>query len=136
MKAFECESCGQLLFFENALCERCGHALGYRSETATLCALTEADGLIIATPLGWAGGPALPAALLDALAATADDALVFDMVYVPVETALLARTRALGREVVDGIAMLIGQAGPAFELFFGVPAPRAHDAELRELLTS
>jgi shikimate dehydrogenase len=31
--------------------------------------------------------------------------------------------------------MLIGQAAIAFELFFGEPAPREHDAELRELLT-
>ncbi|QYU67513.1 hypothetical protein J4558_21765 [Leptolyngbya sp. 15MV] len=30
--------------------------------------------------------------------------------------------------------MLIGQAAAAFTLFFGEPAPRAHDAELRALL--
>jgi shikimate dehydrogenase len=32
--------------------------------------------------------------------------------------------------------MLIGQAAVAFELFFGEPAPRQHDAELRDLLTA
>lgn len=36
MKLFECQNCGQLLFFENTQCERCGHTLGYLSESATL----------------------------------------------------------------------------------------------------
>lgn len=43
MKTFECQSCGQLLFFDNSVCERCGHALGYHAERETLTAL-EADG--------------------------------------------------------------------------------------------
>jgi hypothetical protein len=43
MKLFECQHCGQLLFFENTHCERCGHALGYIADTTTLTALT-ADG--------------------------------------------------------------------------------------------
>ena len=28
MKLFECQNCGQLLYFENTGCERCGHVLG------------------------------------------------------------------------------------------------------------
>lgn len=99
-------------------------------------ALAGADCVVNASPLGMSGAPAMPAALLDALAATAGHALVFDMVYAPAETALLARARTLGRRIVDGYAMLIGQAAPAFELFFGAPAPREHDAELRRRLTS
>ena len=59
-----------------------------------------------------------------------------DIVYAPLETPLLAAARARGLRTVDGLAMLIGQAAPAFELFFGAAPPREHDDELRELLTS
>jgi hypothetical protein len=44
MKLFECQECGQLLYFENTRCERCGHALGYLPEGAVLSALAEEDG--------------------------------------------------------------------------------------------
>src|SRR4051812_36526847 len=43
MKLFECQSCGQLLFFENRKCEKCARQLGYLPEVNTLSAL-EADG--------------------------------------------------------------------------------------------
>jgi len=49
-----------------------------------------------------------------------DDAAVFDAVYNPLETGLLARARARGLRVVDGLGMLMHQAVPAFEAFFGV----------------
>lgn len=42
MKLFECRSCGHLLFFENTLCERCGHPLGYLWERTILMALAPA----------------------------------------------------------------------------------------------
>jgi hypothetical protein len=43
MKLFECQHCGQLLYFENTRCERCGHVLGYLPERATLSALVPLD---------------------------------------------------------------------------------------------
>ncbi|MBL26038.1 MAG: hypothetical protein CMM50_00610 [Rhodospirillaceae bacterium] len=43
MKIFECQNCGQLLFFDNTVCEKCGHALGYHAARGILTAL-EADG--------------------------------------------------------------------------------------------
>jgi hypothetical protein len=43
MRLFECPSCGQMLYFENTRCERCGHRLGYDPDRATLLAL-EPDG--------------------------------------------------------------------------------------------
>ena len=43
MKLFTCDACGQLLFFENQRCERCGHALGFVAERTSLLTL-EADG--------------------------------------------------------------------------------------------
>ena len=63
-------------------------------------------------------------------------AVVYDIVYVPLETPLLAEARARGHTTIDGLAMLIGQAASAFARFYGSPPPRAYDAELRALLTA
>jgi hypothetical protein len=43
MRLFECQACGQALYFENVLCESCGRKLGYLPRLATLSAL-EPDG--------------------------------------------------------------------------------------------
>ncbi|RBM08020.1 zinc-binding metallopeptidase family protein [Novacetimonas cocois] len=40
MQLFSCQSCGQVLFFENTACERCGHKLGYVPDINSLSALT------------------------------------------------------------------------------------------------
>jgi shikimate dehydrogenase len=47
-------------------------------------------------------------------------AVVCDIVYVPLETRLLAAARARGLRTVDGLGMLLHQGVPAFEKFFGV----------------
>jgi hypothetical protein len=39
MKLFECQNCGQLIYFENTQCERCGFALGFLPDAAVLSAL-------------------------------------------------------------------------------------------------
>jgi shikimate dehydrogenase len=62
--------------------------------------------------------------------------LVFDMVYHPPKTGLLRAADERGFNYTNGLQMLIIQAAAAFELFFGQPAPREHDAELRALLTA
>ena len=46
-----------------------------------------------------------------------------DMVYRPVRTAFLEAGHARGLRTVDGLAMLIGQARPSFERFFGRRPP-------------
>ena len=61
------------------------------------------------------------------LALTAKTTVVMDMVYKPLETALLRQARALGRPTVDGLEMLLRQAEPAFALFFGQLPPREVD---------
>lgn len=99
-------------------------------------ALRGANTVINASPLGMIGQPPMPFTVLDSMQFTAPDALVFDMVYAPLETALLAVARAHDRRPVDGLTMLIGQADLAFQLFFQAEAPREHDAELRRLLTA
>jgi shikimate dehydrogenase len=70
------------------------------------------------------------------LSSLPDDALVYDIVYAPLETGLLKAAREQGLDTVDGLDMLIGQAALAFEMFFGQPVPEGHDDELRELLIS
>ena len=51
------------------------------------------------------------------------DAVLMDMTYRPVVTPFLAAGRARGLTAVDGLAMLIGQARPSFEAFFGIVPP-------------
>lgn len=48
------------------------------------------------------------------------DAVVCDIVYNPLETELLKQARARGLKTIDGLGMLMHQAVPAFEAFFGV----------------
>jgi shikimate dehydrogenase len=58
------------------------------------------------------GLPADPAAL-------PNRAIVTDIVYVPLETPLLAAARERGLKCVDGLGMLLHQAVPGFERWFG-----------------
>jgi hypothetical protein len=44
MKLFQCQYCGNILYFENRTCQRCGHRLAYLPETGTLSALEPAGG--------------------------------------------------------------------------------------------
>ena len=74
--------------------------------------------LVNTTQLGQTGTPALDLAL-DRLPA---DAVVYDLVYAPLETDLLKAARARGHVGVDGLGMLIHQARPGFAAWFGVEA--------------
>lgn len=87
--------------------------------------------LVNTSTLGMTGQPPLTLDLSPLL----EDAVVYDIVYAPLETRLLAAARERELTTVDGLEMLIGQAALAFELFFGEAPPRDRDAELRELLT-
>ncbi len=89
--------------------------------------------MVNATSLGMRGADPVPDALLAAVGASRG---LFDMVYAPLETPLLAAARARGLPVADGLVMLIGQAAGAFAAFYGCAPPRARDAELRALLTA
>lgn len=95
-------------------------------------ALGEVDLLVNTSPLGMKGFDPLE---ID-LSPLPDSALVYDIVYNPLETGLLKAARARGLETVDGLEMLIGQAALAFEIFFDAAPPRARDDELRALLTA
>ncbi|MBN9472139.1 MAG: shikimate dehydrogenase [Bosea sp.] len=95
-----------------------------RAEAAALVATS--DLIVNTTSLGMQGQPPLD---LD-LAGLRPGTIVDDIVYVPLETALLAEARARGGVPVDGLGMLLHQAIPGFERWFGVrpevtPALRA-----------
>ena len=92
-------------------------------------ALTTAALVINATSLGLAGKQPL-AVSFDGLQA---GAVVMDMVYRPLNTAFLARAKAEGFTTVDGLAMLIGQAAPSFEAFFGQAPPKGVDVRVLAL---
>lgn len=94
-----------------------------------------AAAIVNASPLGMSGADPMRRSLLDAVRKRADGATLFDMVTTPTETEFLAAARESGGRVVDGLTMLIGQARPAFEMFFGATAP-VGDEELRRLLTA
>ncbi len=92
--------------------------------------IPSANLLVNASPLGMKGQAALDIDITPLF----EDALVYDIVYAPVETDLLRAAKARDLATVDGLEMLVGQAACAFELFFGVAPPGDGDAELRELL--
>jgi len=71
--------------------------------------------LVNATSLGMTGGEPL---VID-LAPLPSEAIVADIVYVPLETDLLRQARARGLRCVDGLGMLLHQAVPGFERWFG-----------------
>jgi shikimate dehydrogenase len=60
------------------------------------------------------------------------DAVVFDSVYVPLETPLLAAARRRGNPAIDGLGMLLHQGRPGFAVWFGVE-PKV-TAELRQAI--
>jgi shikimate dehydrogenase len=104
---------------------------GLKGDALPLTARLPAAALLVNTSvLGMTGQPPLD---LD-LSPLAEDAIVYDIVYAPLITPLLAAAQARGLETVDGLEMLVGQAALAFELFFGAAPPREHDEELRARL--
>jgi shikimate dehydrogenase len=86
-----------------------------------------ADLIVNSTSAGMKGQPPLD---LD-LTLLRNDAVVLDIVYNPLETPLLKTAKARGLKTIDGLGMLMHQAAPSFEAFFGVrpkvtPGLRAH----------
>jgi shikimate dehydrogenase len=107
-------------------------SFGLKGDSVPLGSPLPPAALVVNTSsLGMTGYPPLE---LD-LSPLPDDAVVYDIVYAPLETDLLAQARDRELHTVDGLDMLIGQAALAFELFFGAEPPRDRDEELRAILT-
>ena len=79
-------------------------------------ALADVALLVNTTSQGMHGNPPLDLTLN----ALPGHALVSDVIYVPLETPLLAAARQRGNQTVNGLGMLLNQARPAFNAWFGV----------------
>ena len=124
------EAVGRLLIHDPdvAMAKRLAHNLAGRfgPERAEVThdlarAAAQADGIVNASPVGMEKLPGLP--LPADVIATRH--WVADVVYFPLETALLATARARGCAVLSGAGMALWQAVRAFELFTGRPADPA-----------
>ena len=91
-------------------------------------ALDGASLIVNATSAGLNGEGELPP-----LEGAQAGATALDMVYRPLRTAFLADAEKRGLRTVDGLAMLIGQARPSFEAFFGVAPPPPEAVDVRAL---
>lgn len=99
-----------------ALAAALGGPITVRPLAEAAAALGGAALLVNTTSLGMTGQPPLP---LD-LKLLPTDAVVNDIVYVPLTTPLLTAAAARGNPVVDGLGMLLHQARPGFRAWFGV----------------
>ena len=86
----------------------------------------DAIAVINATSAGLSGE-----GLTGAFDAAPEAAVFMDMVYTPLKTPFLAAAETRGQRIVDGLAMLIGQAKDAFTAFYGAPVP---DIDVRGLV--
>jgi shikimate dehydrogenase len=97
-----------------------GRSVGFTETALDLTAeLADADLLINATPVGMAdadGSPVPREALHRGL-------VVSDLIYHPPWTPLMEAANAVGARVHNGLGMLVGQAGAAFSIWTGLPAP-------------
>ncbi len=107
-----------------------GPAVEVMDASALQQALAGASLLVNTTSLGMAGQPPLPVDLTPLPAG----ATVSDIVYIPLETALIKAAKARGLRAVPGLSMLLHQAVPGFERWFGVRP--SVTAELRSLIAA
>ncbi|TIX46439.1 MAG: shikimate dehydrogenase [Mesorhizobium sp.] len=108
--------------------DRFGAGVSAHNIAATGELLEDAGLLVNTTALGMHGNEGLSADP----GRLPDRAIVTDIVYVPLETPLLAAAKARGLRIVDGLGMLLHQAVPGFERWFGI-RPEV-TAELRQMI--
>ncbi|WP_413204529.1 shikimate dehydrogenase [Rhodospirillum sp. A1_3_36] len=113
----------------DALAEDLGGPITVTDWTGLPHALEGAGILVNTTSLGMQGQPPLE---ID-LGALSASTLVNDIVYAPLETDLLRRARDRECRVVDGLGMLLHQARPAFEAWFGINPQVDEDLRRRVL---
>ena len=116
---------GQLTIFDidnhrmaalvDSLCARFGAGRAVAGMDVA-AAVAGADGLINATPIGMADHPGMP--LPQELLRSA--LWIAEIIYFPLETALLRSARAMGCRTLDGGGMAVFQAAEAFRLFTGI----------------
>ncbi len=112
------------------LADRFGTAVHAHSMAALPEVVSGAGLFVNTTSLGMDGEPA-PAIDFSGLA---PDAVVTDIVYVPLKTPLLRQAEEQGFRIVDGLGMLLHQAVPGFEKWFGLRP--VVDETLRQIIIS
>lgn len=119
---FGCRARGAEVFIANrtlqtaeALAQESGAQAVDRSDLSS----TDFDILINATPAGMRGNDWTCPVSEDELRAR----IVFDLVYNPLDTPLLAMARRLGLTAIPGVEMFVHQGARQFELWTGQPAP-------------
>ncbi|MET3579105.1 shikimate dehydrogenase [Mesorhizobium robiniae] len=110
--------------------DRFGAGISAHGIAATGELLADAGLLVNTSALGMHGNEGLSADP----ARLPDHAIVTDIIYVPLETPLLAAAKARGLRTVDGLGMLLHQAVPGFERWFGI-RPEV-TAELRQMIVA
>jgi len=93
-------------------------------------AVNGTDGIVNGTPVGMTWNPGTPVDL----AAVAGQRWIFDAVYSPIETPLMARAAAAGLDRITGFDLFLGQAIDAFAIFTGHDIPPRIVAELETSL--
>lgn len=106
-----------------AIADALGPQVSAHGQAATAAAFDGAGAIVNATSAGLADD-AVPDFPLEVAPKTC---VVMDMVYKPLKTPFLVRAEALGLATVDGLEMLVRQAVPSFEAFFGAPPPASVD---------
>jgi shikimate dehydrogenase len=95
-------------------------------------AFAHADLIVQATTMGMRDAPSVDWPVAECAAST----IICDIVYNPLETALLRSARARGLQTMDGLGMLIHQGARAFEIWFGIkPDPQRARARLTAALS-
>lgn len=97
---------------------------GHAGAVGSLEDLATADLVVHGTPIGMAGTEHVDALPFDPALLQAH-AVVSDLIYHPLETALMVACRARGLRVQNGVSMLVHQAVVQYEHFTGQPAPLA-----------
>ncbi len=114
-RGLEVALCNRTVSKAQALADHFGRGVTAHGSAAIPGLLVDADLLVNATSLGMVGQPRLE---ID-LSPLKPSAVVYDIVYVPLETDLLKAARARGLRTVDGLGMLLHQAVEGFRHWFG-----------------
>lgn len=120
--------CNRTTVKAEALVEQFGKGTSAHGLDEVETLLAETDLLVNTTSLGMSGQPALEIDLTQ----LKPGAVVYDVIYVPLETDLLQQAKAKGHRTVDGLGMLLHQGAAAFRRWFH-KTPLVTD-ELRHLL--
>jgi len=128
-RGLEVSICNRTVSKAETLAAHFGDGVSAHGLDAIAALMEDCDLLVNTTSLGMVGQPPLEIDLSPLKA----DAIVYDVIYVPLETAILKAARAKGHRTVDGLGMLLHQGVEGFSRWFGL-RPEV-TPELRKLLT-